>query len=257
MVSAIKSSVEVIDKEKVLSDLITTANEKIQELDSVKQDFEEYAGEQKKYADEQNKKIEERLSLSTTAGLASAFGKLQSEMYKGKRNYQWLSYGLLVVILVMLISSYDKSYSPMFIQNIFVQDDNDPFFMPLLKRIGIISPLLWIAIDMAFKSRQYFRLEQEYAHKNAVSMSFEGYKAQAKEIDELNNNQEMLSQLLKTAIETIGKNPSKSLDKMKGSKATLELMNEQFNATLEQLSKIKELISTEQSSKEKNNEKNK
>ena len=105
------------------------------------------------------------------------------------------------------------------------------------------KPLPCKGLYQAKKSNQYFRLEQEYAHKAVVSRSFEGYKSQVLELYKDNPaSQEMLTKLLGGSIETIAKNPAEVLDNAKSSSHPLEDIKENLSGLIDPLSKLVETI---------------
>jgi hypothetical protein len=72
-----------------------------------------------------------------------------------------------------------------------------------------LLPAVWFAVFTSRRRNELERLRQEYAHKQAVTSSYQSFKEQ---IDRLGEKQpEMLSALMNTAIKTIGDNASKVL----------------------------------------------
>ena len=91
-----------------------------------------------------------------------------------------------------------------------IEDIGKDFF----KTLPIIAPLIWLAIFASSRRSENQRLEQEYAHKEALAKSYSSYK---KQIDGLKDeDQSLLIKLLDNAIETISKNASETLDKKHG-----------------------------------------
>lgn len=81
-------------------------------------------------------------------------------------------------------------------------------------KIIVVAPLIWLAWMSARQYGYISRIREDYSFKFATAMAFEGYKKQAQEI-----NDELLNQLLKQAIETVGQNPIR-LYSSKGNHAT-------------------------------------
>lgn len=74
-------------------------------------------------------------------------------------------------------------------------------------RLAMTAPFIWLGW---FSARQHgftSRLREDYAYKEASAKSFEGYKREAKEVDE-----EMLKKLLEQAIKNLGDNPIRVYD---------------------------------------------
>ena len=102
-------------------------------------------------------------------------------------------------------------------------DSGDPvnLLAGLIYRLSVLAPLVWLTFFVSKRLSEAQRLKQEYAHKEAVAKSYESFKQQ---IDKLNLDAEkdlLIKILLKTSIEAIGFNPSKTLDKKHGDKPPL------------------------------------
>jgi len=86
----------------------------------------------------------------------------------------------------------------------------------LLHTLPITAPLIWLALYSTKRRNENQRLEQEYAHKEALAKSYSSYKQQI--IDLKQEDQELLVKLLNSTIDTISDNASKTLDKKHGDK---------------------------------------
>ena len=75
-----------------------------------------------------------------------------------------------------------------------------PDWQKLLSRTPLFLPLIWLATFSSKQYRQSKRLEQEYAHKEVLTRTYQGYK---KEFE--NNDQGQLSNLNKALIVAISK----------------------------------------------------
>lgn len=98
----------------------------------------------------------------------------------------------------------------------------------LFYKLPLYAPLIWLAIYASKRRSENQRLEQEYAHKEALARSYSSYKQQ---IEGLNQQDEvLLKKLLESSIETVSYNVSESLDKKHGdgtpSKEVLEKFGE-------------------------------
>ncbi len=80
--------------------------------------------------------------------------------------------------------------------------------------LPISIPLVWLAIYSSKRRSENQRLEQEYAHKEALAKSYISYKRQIEELK--SEDTSLLMRLLDTAIQTISYNASQSLDKKHG-----------------------------------------
>lgn len=138
-----------------------------------------YEGELKKLrvqSEELNKRIIELLPGATSAGLASAFNSQCSRFKRPQK--QWLWTFLICLGLLVMIST------PSFIAAISGKpaSDWDEIIRSILMRLPLAVPLVWLAI---YSGRNYMlsvRMEEDYAYKEAVSRSFEGYKREMETI---------------------------------------------------------------------------
>ena len=222
-----KSKKELVDElHKSFEEHVATENAKIAE----------YIEEFDKYKTAKQAEIEGLLKSATNASLASAFEtfRTQTEKLKVKSERYFLSSIILLVFAIIL------PYVPYSKEWMFTSDN---VYIELLRRVLFTGPFVWLAYYQAKKSNQYFRLEQEYAHKAVVSRSFEGYKSQVLELYKDNPaSQEMLTKLLGGSIDTIAKNPAEVLDNAKSSSHPLEDIKENLSGLFEPLSKLVETI---------------
>ena len=84
----------------------------------------------------------------------------------------------------------------------------------ILHSLPITLPLIWVAVYASKRRSENQRLEQEYAHKEALSRSYISYKKQISELGK--EDSELLEKLILEAINTISYNASKTLDKKHG-----------------------------------------
>lgn len=188
------------------------------------------------YKSAKQAEIEDLLKSATNASLASAFEtfRTQTESLKNKtERYFFFS-------IIALVTAIILPYVPYFKEWMFTSDN---IYIELLRRVLFTGPFVWLAYYLAKKTNQYFRLEQEYAHKAVVSRSFEGYKSQVLELYKDNPaSQEMLQKLLGGSIDTIAKNPAEVLDNVKESSHPLEGIKENLSGLIDPLSKLVETI---------------
>ena len=189
-----------------------------------------------KYKTAKQAEIEGLLKSATNASLASAFetSRIQTENLKNKSE-RYFFYSIIALVAAIILP-----YVPSFKVWMFTSDN---VYIELLRRVLFTGPFVWLAYYQAKKTNQYFRLEQEYAHKAVVSRSFEGYKSQVLELYKDNPaSQEMLTKLLGGSIETIAKNPAEVLDNCKSSSHPLEDIKENLSGLIDPLSKLVETI---------------
>lgn len=81
----------------------------------------------------------------------------------------------------------------------------------LIHKLAWLVPLVWLGLFFGSRRSEATRLEQEYGHKEAISLSYESFKRQAKELEM--DETELQKKLLEAAITTVAHNPAQSLDK--------------------------------------------
>ena len=175
--------------------------------------------ELKKLEDEQKIKhaamfdrIESLLPGATSAGLATAYKALKESFKKPIALYTALfagSLGLLVLAaLVMAIKNV--TFSPVFSIDFVDVPNWDAIFKALLYKTPFIAPVIWLALFSSTRRSQYERLQQEYAHKEALASSYESYK---KQLQDLQGDSEALQrELIAKAIDCVAYNASVTLD---------------------------------------------
>ena len=195
------------------------------------------------------KQIESLLPGATSAGLASAYRELKESFDKPIKTNTWIFYGSLVLLFVLtLIPNKWVGISNIEINNTIT------FFNYLLHKLPIALPIIWLAITSSKRRSEAQRLQQEYAHKEAVAKSYESFKRQIQDLNEEDN--ELMKDLLNTAIKAIAFNASDTLDNKHGDKVPLQELIEKI--PLERLLEIfageKLKISQLQNKKEPPNE---
>ena len=77
--------------------------------------------------------------------------------------------------------------------------DWDTILKSLVYKLPFYGPILWLALFASKRRSEFHRLQQEYAHKEALAKSYQSYK---KQIEELNTeDQEMLKHLILKSID--------------------------------------------------------
>lgn len=203
---------------------------------SEKAKIAEYIDAFDKYKTAKEAEIEGLLKSATNASLASAFESFRTQTETLKNTSEkYFFYSIIALVAAIILP-----YVPCFKDWMFTSDN---VYIELLRRVLFTGPFVWLAYYQAKKTNQYFRLEQEYAHKAVVSRSFEGYKSQVIELYKDNPaSQEMLQKLLGGSIDTVAKNPAEVLDSTKGSSHPLEGIKENLSSLIDPLSKLVETI---------------
>ena len=175
--------------------------------------------------------IESLLPGATSAGLAEAYHQERNKFKKPIKFWNQIFIGSLGLMFLgtfltfITITSNEIGWSFSFANHIKGIEDtlNNLFY-----KLPLYAPLIWLAIYASKRRSENQRLEQEYAHKEALARSYSSYKQQ---IEGLNQQDEaLLKKLLESSIETVSYNASESLDKKHGdgtlSKEVLEKFGE-------------------------------
>lgn len=146
-------------------------------------------------------KIEDLLPGATSAGLAKSYHD-QKKSYRNP-NIIWSA----VFILTMGIMVY---YALVTVQ------DSTTFseaMMNILSRAPFFIPTIWLALYASKRQSQNRRLEQEYAHKESIAKSYDGYKREIDELPASNKKDLIMEKLVAYLVDAAGYNPSATLEK--------------------------------------------
>lgn len=90
----------------------------------------------------------------------------------------------------------------------------DGLFATLIPKLPFYVPLVWLAYFASARRSEAQRLKQEYAHKQALTSSYQSFKKQIAALEE--TDEALLRDLMRKAIETVSRNASETLDKRHG-----------------------------------------
>lgn len=173
-----------------------------QELDKRLTSLTDFETKQKNKYEVLIQEIESLLPSATSVGLAEAY-----HQEREKFNLPIILWNIIFIISLIGITT---------LSFITLKDLNtlDDIGKSILHTLPITVPFIWLAIYASKRRSENQRLEQEYAHKEALAKSYSSYK---KQIEELNKDDAtLLVKLLDSAIQTISYNASASLDKKHG-----------------------------------------
>lgn len=156
--------------------------------------------------------IENLLPGATSAGLGSAYSTLKASFDNPIKNYTRLFYGALaLLVLAALIMTTDKiSIYPNTSIEFIKITEWDTILKAILYKSPFVAPVVWLALFSSKRRSQYERLQQEYAHKEAIARSYESYKKQLQQLKI--DSEELQKELLAKAIDAIAYNASITLD---------------------------------------------
>jgi len=152
-------------------------------------------------AENTHKSVEDLLPGATSAGLASAFKQRKLENAKSKEKYMFGFVGSILVLCGLVI---------WMMQTVFVSPkENIEWWKILLQKIPVTFPFIWLGWFFARNFGHLVRLEEDYAFKESISRSFEGYKKQMQEVDP----EKALPQLCNSTICILSEPPLRVFDR--------------------------------------------
>lgn len=164
-------------------------------------DYELSLKTNKSKTDELLLQIEGALTGATNVELAKAFQD-QKNSYKWPKN-GWAILFILTIAFMIYLGLDAAS----------ITSQGSQYLYDLGKRLMVFGPLIWLALFASKQQAQNKRLEQEYAHKEAVTKTFIGHQRQIEKLAESDKKDALLVQLAQTTINTIDFNPSSTLEK--------------------------------------------
>ena len=182
-----------------------------------------------------NQQIEALLPGATSAGLATAYKKMRDSFSEPIKNANRLFYwSVAALVIVALVMNVDKVW----FWGLSFQHPQDwlAALRAFVHKLPFYGPLVWLAYYASKRRSEFQRLEQEYAHKEALAMSYESYR---KQIDELGgDSDELMRDLLARAVDAIAFNASGSLDGKHGDKIPVqELIEKAFAVAVNEAKK--------------------
>lgn len=200
-----------------------------EELDKRVKALTDFEGKQVVKYNALNQQIEELLPGAASAGLASAYRDMKKSFDDPIKNatiVYYFSIGLMVV--ASFIFSIENVGGEHWIS--FVKFDNwDSVLKGLVFRLPFYGAVIWLAFVASKRRSEYQRLQQEYAHKEALATSYESYKKQLADLDK--DDKVMQKELITKAIDAIAYNASQTLDGKHGDNhPTLDLVGKVLDA---------------------------
>lgn len=189
------------------------------DLSDLKGRLVEFEKQQKIKYDALNLQIESLLPGATSAGLASAYREMKDSFEKPIR---FASGAFYAAISVLVVGSILMAVDSITLEGVRFKElgDWESVLRSLAYKLPFYGPAVWFAYYASKRRSEYQRLQQEYAHKEALAKSYDSYKKQIKELGQ--ENDEMLVSLLNKAIDAIAHNASQTLDGKHGDKMPLQ-----------------------------------
>jgi hypothetical protein len=209
----IEQRLEALEKFKIEQEAVYKKEMKVR-LDSLLK----YEKEQQENNKNLYEQIEGYLPGATSAGLAKAYQEMKDSFTNPIKYWNFAFIGIVVIMFIATFISFvnigtlvDGNYTLFSFVKIGEFEDT---MNSILFKLPLYAPLIWLAIFASKRRSENQRLQQEYAHKEALAKSYISYK---KQIDNLNQEDKaLLEKLLDSSISTIAHNASESLDKKHG-----------------------------------------
>jgi hypothetical protein len=128
-------------------------------------------------ANERLKTIESLLPGATAAGLSSAFSKRREVFTRPLRIWQGLFFGSIGALLCLAVAEFGLFSET---QKSLVWEQ---LGMSMLHRLPFAAPLIWLALYASRQAALAQRVEEDYAFKEVVSRSFEGFRREMTELE--------------------------------------------------------------------------
>lgn len=220
LVTSEKSNEEILTLEKKNNDLVSDFTTLKAELEANKNTQEELFEEFKGYRNQ----IEDLLGDANRTGMAASFTERKKDLFYPMSGWFLVFLGSIGGLLLMGI----RYLVPILESGKLEQ---------LPSRLALTAPIIWLGW---FSAKQYgyiSRLREDYAYKEASAKSFEGYKREANQVD-----QEMLKNLLETAIANLGDNPIRIYNRHENHASPLHEILEKFLKDKDLMKDVKDII---------------
>lgn len=209
------------------------------EITSRQKDLDDFKTKQEDRYLALNEQIEELLPGATSAGLAAAYRAMRKSFAKPIKQYSILFYlSILILSITAFISTIDSLWTANEVIKFVDVTDIRNLLSNFTHKLPIILPVLWLALFASKRRSEAQRLQQEYAHKEALAKSYQSFKNQIDSLGE-ERKEELLHKLLSAAIDAVASNASDTLDKKHGDKTPA---HEGLDKTVSSLAKIKEIF---------------
>jgi hypothetical protein len=156
-----------------------------------------------------NTEIESLLPGATSTGLATAYRQMKQTFAHPIRNAEYLFY---VAIAALVVSSllFAIDSAGFFWVKMAQFKDWDSALKALVNKLPLYGALIWLAFFASKRRSEYSRLQQEYAHKEALAKSYNSYKKQIQLLGD--EDKSMQKDLITKAVDAIAYNASQTLD---------------------------------------------
>ena len=177
--------------------------------------------DKKKSADSLLEQIEGLLPSATSAGLATAYNNRRVKAEKSAQLYSWTFFVGIVVLAVSAAATVTQTFIlwPFTWEFIRIESAKE-YLDKILFKLPIVIPVLWATLTVSKRRSEMQRLAEEYAHKEALAQSYEGFKQQIVELSK--DDDSLLRNLLEVILKAISVNAAKTLEGKHGEKMPVQ-----------------------------------
>lgn len=187
---------------KSLSEVNNTAKE----AQSRVADYEKYLQVLKGRFDELHAKTEALLPGATSAGLATSFRDQKARFDQPQKN--WL--GTFIGAVVLLLFAGLVGLPGFWLAGGGTERPSwDTMFRHFISRLPLVAPLVWLGVYAGRNYMLALRMQEEYAFKEAISATFEGYKREMESIQGADVGVRPLMTLCENVLLTLAQRPGR------------------------------------------------
>ena len=173
---------------------------------SKEKDFNDFKSLKENDFNELKAKIQSLLPGAMSAGLSSAYNQKRrlEEKIRGKAE---TTFNIAIIVLVV-ISAIPVGIASLLLFKMKLDVLEVIKYLPQLLGliVPIYAPVVWVGLTSSKKVNQSKRLIEEYAHKEAISKTYEGL---SREVSKLDDEENLKERLLFNIISTSAENPGK------------------------------------------------
>ena len=218
---------------KLIADIAEVADQRVKAYEMKLVDLESQSRERLKT-------IDSLLPGAASAGLASAFLNRRGYFKWPQRIWQ----GVFVLCLILLVIIAGVHTGPNGLEyGLLPKADAtltlDHLWLSLVYRLPFALPLIWLAFHASHKAALSQRLEEDYAFKETVSRSFEGYRREMAELEGKSAPHSALSRLCAGVLAVITNPPGRIYEKHALNKTPFNALAETAAPIAEAATKLK------------------
>ena len=182
-----------------------------------------------------NNEIDSLLPGATSAGLATAYYDLKISFDNPIKNYSRLFYVSIVFLVFVALISVTQELGWLYIKFVDITDLNK-LLSNVLHKLPIVLPVLWLTLFASKRRSEALRLQQEYAHKEALAKSYQSFRVQIENLNQTDSK--LMTKLLESAIDAVSKNASDTLDKKHGDNSPVHEGIDGLVSSIEKMKKV-------------------